>query len=175
MTEALLLVDVLKDFEHEDGDSLLASYRLRHPALVALLGKARGRGIPVLYANDGAGRWDQDPEGLVRSAVEQGKAGDLVAEVAPTGGEPIVLKAAYSAFEGTDLSDRLRALGVERVAVAGAATEMCVFQTAMDGQRSGLEVTVRGDASATVDPHNESIALDYLERVAGLEVVRASE
>ena len=175
MTEALLLVDVLKDFEHEDGDALLASYRRRHPALVSLLAEARGRGIPVLYANDGAGRWDGNPEGLVRAAVEQGKAGELVAEVAPAGEEPIVLKAAYSAFEGTDLDERLRGLGVERLAVAGAATEMCVFQTALDAQRSGWGVAVRGDASATVDPRNEAIALDYLERVAGLEVVRASE
>jgi nicotinamidase-related amidase len=173
VTEALLLVDVLKDFEHEDGDALLESYRRRHAALVSLLEEARGRGIPVLYANDGAGRWDANPEGLVRAAVEEGKAGELVASVAPREDEPIVLKEAYSAFEGTGLAERLRGLGVERVAVAGAATEMCVFQTAMDAERAGLEVSVRGDASATVDPVNETLALDYLERVARLEVIRA--
>jgi hypothetical protein len=27
---ALLVVDVIKDFEHEDGDRLLASFRKRH-------------------------------------------------------------------------------------------------------------------------------------------------
>jgi nicotinamidase/pyrazinamidase len=107
--------------------------------------------------------------------VEEGKAGDLVASVAPREGEPVVLKEAYSAFEGTDLAERLRRLGVERIAIAGAATEMCVFQTAIDAQRTGLEVSIRGDASATVDPGNEAVALDYLERVAGMEVVRASE
>jgi nicotinamidase-related amidase len=175
VTEALLLVDVLKDFDHEDGDALLESYRRRHAALVSLLGDARGQGIAVVYANDGAGRWDGNPKGLVRAAVEQGKAGDLVARVAPRDGEPVVLKEAYSAFQGTDLAERLRGLGVKRVAVAGAATEMCVFQTAMDAQQAGLEVVVRADASATVELRNERVALEYLERVAGLEVVRPSE
>ena len=58
---------------------------------------------------------------------------------------------------------------------ARAATEMCVFQTAMDAQRAGFEVSVRGDASASVDVDNERVALDYLECVLRLEVDRASE
>jgi nicotinamidase-related amidase len=52
---------------------------------------------------------------------------------------------------------------------------MCVFQTAMDAQRAGFEVSVRGDASASVDVDNERVALDYLECVLRLEVDRASE
>ena len=41
--------------------------------------------------------------------------------------------------------------------------------------RAGFEESVRGDASASVDEVNERIALDYLERVRGLDVVRAPE
>lgn len=173
MTEALLLVDVLKDFRHEDGDALLESYRRRHPVLVSLLSEARARGIPVVYVND-RGEYAQPGE-VVREAVEEGKAGELVAEVAPANDEPVLLKDAYSAFEGTELPAVLAGLGVERVLVAGAATEMCVFQTALDARRSGFDVLVRGDASASLDDANEGIALDYLEHVLGLEVVRASE
>src|SRR6185503_8736058 len=47
VTDALLLVDVLKDFRHEDGEALLESYRRRHSALVSLLEDARARGLPV--------------------------------------------------------------------------------------------------------------------------------
>ena len=172
MSEALLLVDVVKDFEHEDGDELLESYRRRHGALVALLDAARTSGMPVVYAND-HGEHD-DPGAVVREAIEEGKAGELVAAVAPANGEPVVLKDGYSAFDGTRLSDLLDELGVQKVVLAGAATEMCVFQSALDAGRAGLEVLVRGDASATVDSENERIALDYLERVLGLEVVRPS-
>jgi nicotinamidase-related amidase len=173
MSQALLLVDVLKDFHHEDGDALLESYRRRHPALAALLEEARGNGVPVVYANDHGGH--ADPGAVVRGAIEQGKAGELVAAVAPVNGEPVVLKDGYSAFARTGLPGVLDELGVQKVVVAGAATEMCVFQSALDAGRSGLEVVVRGDASATVDSENERIALDYLERVLGLEVVRPSE
>jgi nicotinamidase-related amidase len=173
VTDALLLVDVLKDFRHEDGDALLESYRHRHPALVALLEEARARGLPVVYANDRGEH--TTPEDVLREAVEEGKAGELVAEVAPLDGEPVVLKDAYSAFAATGLRDVLAGLGVERLLVAGAATEMCVFQTALDAQAAGFDVSVRGDASASVDDENERIALDYLERVLELDVVRVSE
>ena len=173
MTEALLLVDVIKSFRHEDGDALLESYRRRHPALLSLLEAARARGAPVVYANDRNHHSASDE--VVREAIEDGKAGELVAAVAPARGEPVVLKDTYSAFEATDLSSVLAHLGVELLLVAGAATEMCVFQTVLDAQRAGLDVTVRGDASASVDGANERIALDYLERVLGLDVVRAPE
>jgi nicotinamidase-related amidase len=173
VTDALLLVDVLKDFRHEDGDALLESYTRRHDALVSLLQDARARGAPVVYAND---RGEHAAPGeVIREAIEDGKAGELVADVAPVEGEPVVLKDAYSAFEATKLTSVLGSLGVEKVLVAGAATEMCVFQTALDAQRAGFDVAVRGDASASVDPANERIALEYLERVLRLEVVRASE
>jgi nicotinamidase-related amidase len=173
VTDALLLVDVLKDFRHEDGDALLESYRRRHPALISLLEDARARGAPVVYAND---RGEHTAPGdVVREAIEEGKAGGLVAEVAPAQGETVVLKDAYSAFEATGLSKLLAGLGVEKVLVAGAATEMCVFQTALDAQRAGFEVAVRGDASASVDAAHERTALDYLERVLRLEVVRPFE
>jgi nicotinamidase-related amidase len=173
VTDALLLVDVLKDFRHEDGDALLESYRRRHRAFVSLLEEARARGAPVVYANDRGGHTTAGE--VVREAIEEGKAGALVREVAPAQGEPVVLKDSYSAFEATELADVLASLGVEKVLVAGAATEMCVFQTALDAERAGFDVAVRGDACATVDGGNERIALDYLERVLGLEVVRASE
>ena len=58
--------------------------------------------------------------------------------------------------------------------LAGTATEMCVFQTATDALRLGLEVTVRADACATVDERHEALALDYLEEVLGVTVLGRS-
>ena len=173
MSQALLLVDVLKDFRHEDGDALLASYRRRQPALVTLLADARARGIPVVYANDRGAH--TRPDDVVREAVEDGKAGELVAQVAPERGEPVVLKDGYSAFEGTSLQRVLGDRDIGALLVAGAATEMCVFQTAVDAHRAGFDVCVRGDASATVDAGEERLALDRLERELGLDVVRPAE
>lgn len=172
MAGALLLVDVIKDFQHEDGDRLLASYTGRHPNLVRLLAEARSAGLPVVYANDRGDR-DEDAAALVRRAVEKGKAGDLVAAVGPQD-EPIVLKQGYSGFFETSLAAVLRGLDAEELVLAGTATEMCVFETAMDALRLGFGVTVRADACATVDEANERLALDYLERVRGVAVLGRS-
>ena len=69
MATALLLVDVIKDFRHEDGGRLLASFRERHPALRRMLEEARARGTPVVYANDDAGAWTSDAPELLRRAI----------------------------------------------------------------------------------------------------------
>ena len=171
MPNALLLVDVIKDFRHEDGDRLLASYRERHGALVDAIAQARASGRPVVYANDNGGAWESDAPGLVRSAVEEGKAGELVAAVAPQPGDPFVLKPRYSAFDATPLESILREeLDADELLVAGSATELCVFQTVTDALRLGFGVTVRADACASVDEADERLALDYLERVLGVEI-----
>lgn len=171
MTDALLLVDVIKDFRHEDGERLLASYRERFDALKATLARAREDDVPVIFANDNAGIWDGDARRLVRQAVEEGLAGDLVEQVTPREGDRFVVKPRYSAFDATPLTLILRELEVERILLAGTATEMCVLQTAIDGLRHGFDVTVAAGACATVDPEQERLALGYLTKVLGIGLV----
>jgi len=173
MARALLLVDVVKDFLHEDGDRLLDSYRERHGALVAAVDAARGAGEAVVYANDNEGPWESDAPALVRQAVEKGRGRELVAAIAPQDGDTFVVKTGYSAFDETPLASLLRdALGVDELAVAGTATEMCVFQTVQDALRLGFSVSVLADACATVEPEHERLALEFLERVQGVPIVR---
>jgi nicotinamidase-related amidase len=172
--DALLLVDVVNRFEHEDGDRLLASFRRRLPALRELLARSRAAGIPVVYANDTDGRWNSDAPGLVRAALE-GAGGDAVAEVAPQPADAVVLKPRYSAFDHTALVLLLRELEVERLLLAGAATEMCVVQTAIDARELGFKVTIVGDACATVDERIERLALEYAEEIVGARVTQAAE
>ena len=170
MKDALLLVDVVNDFLHEDGEALLAWFRARHARLVALLGESRGSSVPIVYANDDWGRWDGDAPGLVRAAVERGRSGDLVAAVSPREGDRVVLKPRYSAFDSTPLEILLRELDIDRIRLAGMATEMCVTQTAIAARELGFKVTVHADACACVDPRLERIALEYLRAVAGVHV-----
>jgi nicotinamidase-related amidase len=167
--DALLLVDVINDFEHEDGDKLLESFRARHEGLVRALESARAEEVPVIYANDNFGVWDGDGPRLVRQALE-GLGGDLVEPVAPQHDDSLVVKPRYSAFDHTPLELILRDLEVERLLLAGASTEGCVAQTAIDARELGFKVTVLAGACATVDERVERIALEYLESVAGVRV-----
>jgi nicotinamidase-related amidase len=169
VARALLLVDVIKDFEHEDGERLLASFERRHAGLVRALAEARAEKRPVLYANDDPGTWQSDAGELLRLALA-GRGRALVAPLAPQPGEPVLLKPRYSAFDDTPLATVLREREVEELDVAGTATEMCVFQTVTDALRLGFAPAVLADACATVDEANEALALDYLERVLRLPV-----
>jgi nicotinamidase-related amidase len=172
MRDALLIVDVFQNFGHEDGDALLRSFRARQPALVRALEDARSSGVPVVYANDSYGAWDGDAPRLVREAVG-GKGGAFVAPVAPREGDRFVVKPRYSAFDHTPLEIILRELEVERVLLAGAATEMCVIQTAIDAKEEGFKVTILADACATADEGIEQLAFEYAEKVVGAFVERA--
>jgi nicotinamidase-related amidase len=106
-----------------------------------------------------------------RAARDEGKGGELVAAVAPRSGDLIVLKPRYSAFDDTPLASLLDERGIDRLTLAGTATEMCVFQTATDALRSGFEVAVQADACATVDEQHEALALAYLDQVLGVPVL----
>jgi nicotinamidase-related amidase len=167
VSKALLLVDVLTDFEHEDGGRLLASFRDRHARLSEELAAARNAGVAVVYANDGGAEWD--PANLI-SRVLRGKAGELMRAVVPEPGEPIFLKPDHSAFSHTPVAHALRDMGVNEIALAGTATEMCVFRTAADGVRHGFEVVVLAGACASIDPRYERLALDYLQDVLRVRV-----
>ncbi len=174
MRDALLLVDVINTFEHEDGGPLLASFRRRHTGLVRALERARAGDVPVVYANDNVGVWDGDAAGLVRAAIA-GPGGALVQAIAPQAGDRFVIKPRYSAFDHTPLELLLRELDVERILLAGAATEMCVVQTAIDARELGFKVTVLADACACVDERLEALGLEYVEAVAGCRIARVSE
>jgi nicotinamidase-related amidase len=170
--DALLLVDLLNDFEHEDGDRLLESFRARHDGMVRALGHARAEDLPVVYANDTHGVWDGDRQRLVREALD-GRGGDLLEAIAPAEDDRFMVKPRYSAFDKTPLELILRELEVERLLLAGASTEGCVAQTAIAARELGFKVTVLAGACATVDERVEQVALDYLETVVGARIERS--
>jgi nicotinamidase-related amidase len=170
--DALLLVDLVNDFEHEEGERLLESFRARHSAMVRVVGRARADKTPIVYANDNFGVWDGDAPRLMRQALA-GRGGELVAAIAPQDGDRFVVKPRYSGFDHTPLVLILRELEVERLLLAGASTEGCVAQTAIDARELGFKVSLLADACATVDERIEQVALDYLEAVGGVVIERA--
>ena len=63
-----------------------------------------------------------------------------------------------------------RGLDVERLLLAGAATEGCVAQTAIDARELGFKVTILAGACATIDAELEQVSLRYAAEVAGIVV-----
>jgi nicotinamidase-related amidase len=172
MRDALLVIDLIQRFDHEDGEALLASVRDRAAGIAAAIDEARAADVPVVYVNDAAGRWDSDAPGFVRDAIEQGKGGDVLRRLAPRPGDPFLFKARYSVFDHTPLVLLLREQEIERVLLCGAATEMCVVQPAIDAKELEVKVTILADACAAVDEEMERLSLEYAERVVGAFVER---
>jgi nicotinamidase/pyrazinamidase len=77
----------------------------------------------------------------------------------------------YSGFDGTDLAALLRERGIDRVTVAGLATDYCVRATALDALDEGFAVTLDAAGSRGIDaePGDVDRALDEV-RAAGGEV-----
>ena len=82
----------------------------------------------------------------------------------------------YSAFENSDLAERLRARGIKRIFVAGLATDYCVKETVIASRASGFETIVVTDAIAAVNvkPQDEREALDSMES-AGAKLATSAQ
>jgi nicotinamidase-related amidase len=171
--DALVLVDVISDFRHESGTELLESFRERSASLREAISAARGA-LPIVYANDTHGRWDGDARAHVADAIENGLAGKLVRAIAPQSGDSFIFKPRYSAFDSTPLAFLLEQLRIERLLLAGTATEMCVTQTAIAARELGLKVTVLADACSSAHPEDERVALAYLENVVRARIFRGN-
>lgn len=65
---------------------------------------------------------------------------------------------AYSGFQGTTLTEQLRAQGIERVYVGGLATDYCVKSTVLDALQAGFETYFLHDASRGVEANEGDVA-----------------
>jgi nicotinamidase-related amidase len=168
--DALVLVDVLANFGHEDADAMFASFREAHENIREAIAAARAARIPVVYANDDFGTWSGDRERVLDEARRRCPEPALIDAIAPGSDDPFICKPRYSAFDHTPLDLVLREHGVRRLLLAGTATEMCVAQSAIDGRELGYQITILAGACAAVDAGNAEIALRYLAHVVGARI-----
>src|ERR1051325_7919719 len=57
---ALLLIDVINDFDFPEANQLLRYARPMAKKLLQLKRRAQKAGVPVIYVNDNFGRWKSD-------------------------------------------------------------------------------------------------------------------
>jgi nicotinamidase-related amidase len=75
----------------------------------------------------------------------------IVPELTPSDAEPLVEKNYGDAFEDTTLETVLSSLGVGRLIVAGAQTDMCIRSTLHGALVRGYDATLVSDAHTTED------------------------
>lgn len=171
---ALVVIDMINTYDHEDAELLVPSVRRIVPVLADLIEQAREADVPVIYANDNFGLWRSHHGELVDTAMAHPHA-DLIAPIRPDDQSLFVVKARHSVFYETPLSYLLWRLDVGHVVLTGQVTEQCVLYSALDAHIRHLEVTVPQDAVASIHPHLASAALEMMERNMGARIVTAKE
>ncbi|MEU1117127.1 MULTISPECIES: isochorismatase family cysteine hydrolase [unclassified Streptomyces] len=166
---AVIVIDMINTYEHEDADVLLPAVREIVSPMVGLLKRARAAGIPVIYANDNFGEWRSHHGELVDTALS-GPHADLIEPIRPDGDSLFVVKARHSIFYETPLSYLLAQLGVRRVILCGQVTEQCVLYSALDAHIRHLDVVVAEDAVASIDAELADAALRMMRRNMDAEV-----
>lgn len=146
---ALLLVDVINDFDFPEGDALLGFASEAVPRIEALVERARRARVPIVYVNDNFGHWRSDFRTTVARCCDPSRRGAaLVRRLQPRPEDYFVLKPKHSGFFHTPLELLLKALEVQTVVICGFATNSCVTSTAHDAHMRDLRIVVPCDTTA---------------------------
>jgi len=187
---ALLIIDMQRDFLEPGGFGdmlgndvsqlrrtiapnrrLLASWRAaglltlhtregHRPDLsdLPLAKKIRGRGATCIG--------DAGPMGRILVRGEPGH--DIIAELRPEPGEPVIDKPGKGAFYATDLHAILQHRGVEQLVVTGVTTEVCVNTTVREANDRGYECLVLEDCVGSYFPELHAMGLQMIKAQGGI-------
>lgn len=163
---ALLLIDVITDFEFEDGDKLLKHTLPMAKRLARLKAEVKNAGIPAIYVNDNFGKWQEDFRSMAQAyCMPEAKGRKVVETLKPELDDYYILKPHRSAFYSTSLMLLLSNLNVRKLIVTGITTDICILFTANDAYMRGFELFVPQDCVAAVKPAYSKSSLEFIERV----------
>lgn len=170
MASALLVIDMLNPYEHDDADALVESVAEIVDPVRSLIERAGGEGVDVIYVNDNHSDWNSSQEELAQRALG-GRRPDLVEPVLPPEDASFVIKARHSAFYGTPLEHLLHDREIDRLVLCGQVTEQCILYSALDAYVRRFDVSVASDAVAHIDRSLADAALRMMERNMRAQVV----
>jgi len=130
---ALLIIDV-QDFYFPGGKMELVNPQAAADNAAMLLTYFRDKGMPVIHIKH-----------------ESKTQSDIQSTIIPVEGEKIITKKEVSSFNGTDLNEYLKSLGVKSLVICGMQTHMCVEGAVRAGYDLGYQITLVHDACATRD------------------------
>jgi nicotinamidase-related amidase len=150
-----------------------------------VLDAARAAGMKVVHTRQGyrPDMADMPPwraERFRRAGVPVGERGPLgrilvrheagwqiIPELTPRPGEPVIDKTACGAFTGTDMETVLRGLGVECLAFCGNTIDVCVHGSLREANDRGFQSLLLADCCGAVDPGLHAWALESVKVEGG--------
>src|SRR5215211_916795 len=173
---ALLLIDVVNDFDFPEGEELL---RLALPAgknIAELKKRAREANIPSIYVNDNFGRWQSDFKKIVaHCSREDAKGKSFVRLLLPDDDDYFVLKPKHSGFYSTTLELLLTHLGARNLILTGIAGNNCVLFTANDAYMRDFKLFIPADCVVSNTKQENQHALKQMETVLKADTTPAAD
>ncbi|MDA8110460.1 MAG: cysteine hydrolase [Betaproteobacteria bacterium] len=187
---ALVIVDMQRDFVDPGGfgEALGNDVSLLRKAIAPtqkVLAAARAKKLLVIHTREGhrpdladlprnkklrgrlkTGIGDKGPMGRILVRGEYGH--DIVDELKPAPGEPVVDKPGKGAFYATDLDAILHARGIWQLVVCGVTTEVCVNTTVREANDRGYDCLVLEDCVGSYFPAFQKAALEMVKAQGGI-------
>jgi len=93
---------------------------------------------------------------------------DIIPELYPIKGEPVIDKPGKGAFYQTDLDLMLRNRGIDTLFVCGVTTEVCVNTTVREANDRGYRCVVIADGCASYFPEFHEMGLKMIKAQGGI-------
>jgi nicotinamidase-related amidase len=187
---ALVIIDMQRDFLEPGGFGAalgndVAQLRRAIAPTARTLEAARRAGMLVIHTREGhrtdladlppakrrrgrfaVGIGDAGPMGRILVRGERGH--DIIDELRPRAGEPVVDKPGKGAFHATDLDALLKNRAIRQLIVCGVTTEVCVSTTVREANDRGYDCLVLADCVASYFPEFHASALDMIKAQGGI-------
>src|SRR4026208_506917 len=161
---ALLLIDVINDFDFPEADQLSKHARPMARNLLRLKRRAQKAGVPVVYVNDNFGRWKSDFRRTVEHCARHGPGREVVELLRPEENDYFVLKPKHSGFFSTTLETLLRYLETQGLILTGIAGNFCVLFTANDAYMRDFNLFVPLDCTVSNSKKENDSALALMRK-----------
>jgi nicotinamidase-related amidase len=188
-TTALIIIDMQRDFVLKGGfgeklgndtSLLLAAVEPTQRVLTA----AREKGIFIVHTREGhrpdltdcppakltrGGKTFIGTEGPMGRILVRGEQGhDIIHQLYPIKGEPVIDKPGKGSFHATDLHQILLDRGIKTLVVCGVTLEVCVHTTVREANDRGYECVVLSDCVASYFPEFQRVGLEMIKAQGGI-------
>jgi nicotinamidase-related amidase len=161
---ALLIIDMINDFNFNHGNLLLENTQHIIEPILQLKLKAKEKSIPIIYVNDHYNLWQADYEKIIEKCKNE-KNSYIIKRIAPDHDDFFLIKPKHSGFYGTALNTLLYHLGAKKLILTGIAGNICVLFTANDAYMREFSLLCPSNCIASADQNDNEYALRMMEHV----------